>query len=127
MKILVSVVLLFLTLFANNIQTLRPSPYQFVKITMGHNKPTFLEVGSDNCPGCIKMGKKLYQVKNIHPEYQLHYINIEGDRQTADELQVNIIPTQIIYDSHAKEIYRHVGVLEDRELYQVLQKYGFEK
>lgn len=126
MKILIVSVLCIVSLFAND-ETLKASPYQFVKITMGHGKPTFLEVGSEHCLGCIAMGKKLYLVKNEHQNYQMHYIDVEDDAQTASELQVSIIPTQIIYDKNAKEVYRHVGVLKDEELSGVFQKYGFSK
>ena len=40
-------------------------------------------------------------------------------------MKIMMIPTQIIYDARGKEVYRHVGVLEDDTLNGLLKKYGF--
>ena len=118
--------LLNLSVFANE-GTISETPYNFAKIYIGHGQPYFLEIGSDHCPSCITMGKTLYTVKKENPQYNIMYINVGNDRTTAQQLKVQMIPTQIIYDAHGKEVYRHVGKLDEIELDEIFEKYNFNK
>ncbi len=105
---------------------LKETPYVYVKSSIGKGKPYFLEIGSDSCRSCIVMGKLLYKVKQKHSGYQIAYINVKKERHVAQELQVRMIPTQIIYDKSGSEVYRHIGPLGTQELLGLFTKYGFE-
>ena len=104
---------------------LAQTPYAQAKTLLGKGKPVFFEVGSDTCRSCRKMGKKLYTLTEAHPDYVVKFINVKEEREAAIELKMMMIPTQIIFDASGKEVYRHVGVLEDDELNELLKKYGF--
>jgi len=71
------------------------------------------------------MGKKLYTLSQTHPDYLIYFINVKKERDTAIALRIMMIPTQIIFDQKGKEVYRHVGILEDAELEKVLKAYKF--
>ena len=104
---------------------LAKTPYAQAKTLLGKGKPVFFEVGSDTCRSCRKMGKKLYTLTEAHPEYLIRFINVKEEREAATDMKIMMIPTQIIFDANGKELYRHVGVLEDDELNGLLKKYGF--
>ena len=123
------VLLLLLTAFALSASAdepmLKATPYVYVKSSIGKGKPYFLEIGSDSCRSCIIMGKLLYKVKQRHQGYQIAFINVQKERHVAQELQVRMIPTQIIYDKKGSEVYRHIGPLGTDELLGLFKKYGF--
>jgi len=104
---------------------LKESQYKYVAQSIGKGKPYFLEVGSDSCYSCQKMGKMLYKVVQKHPEYNIHFINVKQERNAAYTMQIRMIPTQIIYDKKGKEVYRHIGILSSGELKSLLQQYLF--
>ena len=126
MKLLITVFLMF---FATHViaeeQMLKESKYKYVKQSIGKGKPYFLELGSDSCHSCKVMGSMLYKVSQKHPEYNIHFINVKKDRQAASDLNIMMIPTQIIYDKGGKEVYRHIGVLSGNELNNLFKEYLF--
>ncbi|MDH4944016.1 thioredoxin family protein [Sulfurimonas sp. C5] len=106
-------------------QMLQESKYKYVEMSIGKGKPFFLEVGAESCHSCVIMGKMLYKVTKKHPEYNIHFINVQKERDAAYELKVRMIPTQIIFDKNGKEVYRHIGVLGTEELNKLFQTYSF--
>ena len=121
---LILVTLFTLTLNADE-QTISDTPYNFVKLNIGHGKPHFIELGSEKCPACKVMGKTLYKAKKENPNYNISYVNISKDRSFATELGIQMIPTQIVYDAKGEEVYKHVGKLSEDELLEVFKKYQF--
>lgn len=126
MKFIVAVFLLFFTsmTFAEE-HMIKESPYKQVQQSIGKGKPYFLEVGSNSCRSCKIMGSRLHQITQEHPEYNIHFINVQKERDAASILKIMMIPTQIIYDKEGKEVYRHIGLLSEDELVQLFITYQF--
>lgn len=126
MKFIVAVFLVFFTsmTFAED-HMIKESPYKQVKQSIGKGKPYFLEVGSNSCRSCKIMGSMLHKIIQEHPEYNIHFINVQKERDAASILNIMMIPTQIIYDKEGKEVYRHIGLLSDDELAQLFITYQF--
>lgn len=126
MKILLTLWILFSAqLLLANETMLKESQFKYVKQSIGKGKPYFLELGAESCHSCQIMGATLYKVKQEHPEYNIHFINVKKERRVAHELQVMMIPTQIIYDKNGKEVYRHIGILGTNELSKLLEENKF--
>ncbi|MFT7005425.1 MAG: thioredoxin 1 [Sulfurimonas sp.] len=104
---------------------LKESQYEYVKESVGKGQPYFLEVGSDSCRSCQVMSAKLYEVTLKNPEFNIHFINVKKDRDAAHQLEIRMIPTQIIYDEKGKEVYRHIGILETDELSELFKTHKF--
>ncbi|MFK5938454.1 MAG: thioredoxin family protein [Sulfurimonas sp.] len=123
------ITLITITLFTLNIYateaSISESPYNFVKLNIGHGKPHLIELGSEKCPACKIMGRTLYKAKKENPNFNISYINISKDRSVATSFGVQMIPTQIIFDKNGVEAYRHVGKLSRDELLEVFKKYQF--
>ncbi len=113
-----------ITLLAQT-DSLSPTPYQFAKMYIGHGQPYFLEIGAKSCPSCKTMGHTLYSIKKENPNFNILYIDVGNDREIAQKLGVQMIPTQIIYDAKGAEVYRHIGKLNEIELDEVFEKYQF--
>lgn len=114
---------LFIVTCSASKQMLIETPYVYVQPIIGQGKAVFLEVGSDSCYSCQKMGQMLYKVKKQHPSYQIFFINVKRERQVAYKLGIQMIPTQLIFDAKGDEIYRHIGVLSSEQLTSLLHKY----
>lgn len=124
MKFFMSIFLTFF-MWSAYAEMLQASKFKDVKQGIGKAEPYFLEIGSESCRSCQKMGVLLYDVKHKHPEYNVHFIDVRKERESAYELKVRMIPTQIIYDADGKEVYRHIGGLSSKELQLLLKKYKF--
>jgi len=126
MRLIIIVFLVFFTSAAFCADhRLKESPYKQVQQSIGKGKPSFLEVGSDSCHSCKVMGSRLYTISLKHPEYNIHFINVQKEREAASRLGIMMIPTQIIYDKEGKEVYRHIGLLSEDELAELLATYTF--
>lgn len=121
--VMVFMTTLFMFQAIANEPMLKESSYKSVAENIGKGKANFLEIGSDSCHSCQKMGRMLYKVILEHPEYNIYFINVKKERSVARLLGVRMIPTQIIYDKNGKEVYRHIGVLSASELNSLLQKH----
>ena len=117
-------ILLSLDAIANG-HMLKETQYKYVEQSIGKGKPYFLELGSDSCYSCKVMGELLYKVSQKHPEYNIYFINVKKERDVALQLEIRMIPTQIIYDKNGKEVYRHIGLLREAELADLFKKYLF--
>ena len=117
--------LLFTTQLLAEQAMLRATPYKYVQQAIGKGKPHFIELGSDSCHSCKIMGKQLYRIKQKNPAFNIEFINVKREREAAYEFKIRMIPTQIIYDVRGKEVYRHIGLLADKELKDLFRKYNF--
>ncbi len=119
--VLILGVLLSVTLFAEEAM-LKETKFTQVLQQITKHKKTFIEVGSDSCHSCQKMGRLLYKIKQQHPEYPIYFVNVHKERNAAYRLRVQMIPTQIILDNKGYEIYRHVGILPKKEIHTLFQQ-----
>ena len=96
----------------------------FVKVLreIPKHKKTFIEVGSEHCHACQKMGKLLYKIKQEHPDYPIFFVDVSKEREAAYRMQVRMIPTQIVVDSQGNEVYRHIGVLDAGSVVRILNE-----
>lgn len=127
MKLFIALITAFLTLTAlADEPMLKETAYVYVKSSIGKGKPHFVEVGSESCHSCKVMGKLLYKVKQKYPSYNINFVNVKKERQAAYELQIRMIPTQLIFDKEGKEVYRHVGALATDDLLELFKTYKFD-
>lgn len=127
MRFFITVLLTFLTLNAlADEPMLKETAYVYVKSSIGKGKPHFVEVGSESCQSCKIMGKLLYKVAKKYPSYNINFVNVKKERQAAYDLQIRMIPTQLIFDKEGREVYRHVGVLATNDLLELFKTYKFD-
>lgn len=85
---------------------------------------TFLEFGAVGCAPCKKMEKEMETIrKDFTGKVNVRFINLskKWNNDWADYFEIQTIPTQVILDSHGKEIYRHIGYIPADELKKVFK------
>jgi thioredoxin 1 len=120
MKLFALLATLSLSLLATELQ---PHPYALVKPEIGKGQTVMLEVGSTKCQTCKDMGELLYNEMELKPERKIFFVNVGEERDAARALQIQMIPTQIVYDPSGKEIDRHIGGFTTDGLKKFLAKH----
>ena len=91
---------------------LESTPFVKVLGEIPKHKKTFIEVGSEHCHACQKMGRSLYKIKRKHPNYPIFFVDVSKEHEAVYRMKVRMIPTQIVVDSAGNEIFRHIGFLD---------------
>ncbi len=121
MQKLFSLVALASTLFSAELQ---PHPYALVKQEIGKGQTVMIEAGSTKCNACREMGELLYREKQLNPKRKIFFVDVGRERDAARAMQIQMIPTQIVYDKNGKEIDRHIGGFTTKGLKAFLAKHG---
>ncbi|OQX16693.1 MAG: hypothetical protein BWK76_11185 [Desulfobulbaceae bacterium A2] len=78
---------------------------------------TMVDLGAKTCVPCKMMEPIL---KELTAEYQgraaIVFIDVWEDRALGRQFGVQAIPTQIFFDRHGKEVYRHVGFFSKQDI-----------
>jgi thioredoxin 1 len=84
-------------------------------------RPTIAEFGAKTCTSCREMKVILDQVaQRTAGEANVLIIDITEDWQASQEYRIQMMPTQVFFDVHGKEIGRHIGKLSEAEVIEGL-------
>ena len=72
--------------------------------------PRLLDLGADKCIPCKMMAPILEQLKKEYAgRLQVDFIDVWKNPDAGKPYGIEMIPTQIFFDSSGKELFRHVG------------------
>jgi thioredoxin 1 len=108
-------------LFSNELHS---TPYTLVAKEIAKGKPIMIEVGSTQCYACQEMGKLLYSYMQKKLESKIFFVDVGKERESARALNIQMIPTQIVYNAQGREVGRHIGGMSAQELEAFLSKNG---
>ena len=78
---------------------------------------TMVDIGAKSCIPCKMMAPIL---EELEAEYkgraEVIFIDVWEDRSQGPRFGIQSIPTQIFYDKHGKEAYRHVGFMDKEKI-----------
>jgi thioredoxin 1 len=98
-----------------------------LKQSLTSGKPTLAEFGRGTCIPCKEMKPIL---ENLAIEYQdrmnVSIVSVDEYSDLTGYYKIMAIPTQIIFDSGGKEIYRHVGFWAKNQIVTQLGKLGIK-
>ena len=78
---------------------------------------TMLDFGSVTCIPCKMMAPILEELKvEYKGRAEIIFINVSKDQSQTKRFKVLVIPTQIFYDRHGEEVYRHSGFYSKEEM-----------
>jgi len=87
--------------------------------------PKLLDFGAGTCIPCKKMAPILQELSE---EYKgrvvIKIIEIYQERELTRANRIQLIPTQIFFDSKNKEVYRHVGFMDKEQIKKIFEKMG---
>jgi FKBP-type peptidyl-prolyl cis-trans isomerase 2 len=90
-------------------------------------KPTIAEFGRGTCIPCKQMKPIL---ENLALEYKdrlnVSIVSVDEYRDLTNHYQIMAIPTQIVFDSSGKEVFRHIGFWAKEDIIAQLNQIGIE-
>ena len=105
------------------VKSLAPVAFETFSDKIGQ-KAMMIEFGSLHCHSCQLMAKRLYKVKQAHPDAQIYFVDLYKNKELAKRFNIRVIPTQIYLDKNAKVIDRHMGTIEVKDLLKNLKEKG---
>lgn len=89
------------------------------------NLPRFLELGADQCVPCKMMQPVLEELRRDYSgQLQVDFIDVWKDPKQSQQYAILSIPTQIIFDSQGKEVFRHIGFFPKDQILKKFKELG---
>lgn len=92
---------------------------------LASGKPAVIDLGARACIPCKKMAPIL---ESLAGEYRgkasVLFIDVHGNQTAAKRFRVQMIPTQIFFDTRGKEVKRHVGFMDKADIIRELNALG---
>lgn len=86
---------------------------------------TLIDLGAGSCIPCKMMTPILERVKKrFEGRAEVIVIDLRYDRDQAPRFQVRAIPTQVFFDRQGREVYRHVGFMDEDAIVEQFAKMG---
>jgi thioredoxin 1 len=86
---------------------------------------TMVDLGADRCVPCKMMAPIIAKVKKDYEDRAaIIFLDVWKDTGLGKKFGIRAIPTQIFYDRDGKEVYRHLGFLDEKSIVAMLQKLG---
>lgn len=65
--------------------------------------------------------------KKYKDRLRVSFIDIKEEPEKAQEAKIELIPTQIFFNSEGKEVFRHQGFFSEEEIGKVIEEKGLVK
>ena len=88
---------------------------------------TMIDLGAKKCIPCKMMAPILVKMeKQFEGKAAIVFIDVWKYNEQARRFGIRTIPTQIFFNEDGKEIYRHVGFMDEKAIINQLKKMGVE-
>ena len=78
------------------------------------NMPTLLVLGTQSCPACSRMKPILEKIGRQYAEkVAVLPIDVGIHKQQMERFKVKAIPVEIFFTADGREIYRHLGFMDE--------------
>lgn len=96
-----------------------------IRQAFASGKPTVIDLGARTCIPCRKMAPILESLSGAYRgKAGVLFIDVHENQAAAERFRVVMIPTQIFFDAKGREVKRHVGFMEKRDIVKELQGLG---
>lgn len=90
--------------------------------------PIVMKIGRTTCIPCRQMSKLLSQMKpKLEGKANVEIVDIDEDPDAVKRYNVTGIPVTIFFDVSGNEVYRQIGLLEEKEINNWLAVAGMKK
>jgi thioredoxin 1 len=87
--------------------------------------PRFLELGADKCVPCKMMQPVLEELRREYPgKLQVDFVDVWKDPTQSQKYGILGIPTQILFDTHGNEVFRHSGFFPKDQILKKFEELG---
>ena len=88
---------------------------------------TMIDLGADKCIPCKMMAPIMAKMeKRYEGKAAIVFIDVWKHNEQARRFSIRAIPTQIFYNENGKEVYRHVGFMNEKAIVNQLKKMGVD-
>ncbi len=103
----------------------RPAAFPSAGAVAAVAKPRLLELGSLRCQSCLEMAKVLAALRaSQDAKLQVDFIDVFEQPEATERYKISLIPTQILYDSAGREIFRHTGYFSHDDILTKFRELG---
>jgi len=89
--------------------------------------PRLVDLGSDRCRSCLAMVPVLEALTNGYEgRLEVLFIDVWKEPMEAERYGVQLIPTQIFFDSGGNELFRHEGFFSKEDILAKWKDLGFK-
>jgi len=89
--------------------------------------PKLVDLGADKCIPCKMMAPILESLKQEYAgRMDVQFIDVWKNPEAGKRFGVEMIPTQIFYDSRGKELYRHTGFFGKEDILAKWEELGVD-
>ena len=88
---------------------------------------TMIDLGAKKCIPCKMMAPILVKMeKQFEGKAAIVFIDVWEHNEQARRFGIRAIPTQIFFNEDGKEVFRHVGFMDEKAITKQLKKMGVE-
>ena len=89
--------------------------------------PRLVDLGAGNCIPCRKMAPILEELKGDYAgRMEVEFIDVWKNPEAGKAYGIELIPTQIFYDSSGREVFRHVGFFGKEDILAEWKQLGLD-
>ena len=93
--------------------------------TAGTGLPRLVDLGAGKCIPCKMMAPILEELKKEYVgSLDVVFIDVWQDRSAGQKYGIQLIPTQIFFDSSGKELFRHEGFFAKEDILKKWDELG---
>ncbi len=97
------------------------------KKAVTNGKPLLVDFGANSCIPCRQLRPILKEIDQEHAgKAKILVIDVYKYQNLAKEYKIQLLPTLVFFDPKGKEVFRHVGVLDKKEIVEKLKEIGME-
>jgi thioredoxin 1 len=86
---------------------------------------TMIDLGAKKCIPCKMMAPIMEKMEKVYKgKAAIVFIDVWENGEPARRFGIRAIPTQIFFNREGKEVYRHVGFMNEEAIIAQLQKMG---
>ena len=98
-----------------------------VNRALSSGKPSVIDLGARTCVQCKKMAPILESLANEYwGKAGVLFIDVHQDNAAAERFRIQMIPTQIFFDTKGKEVKRHIGFMDKAAIVKELKAAGLK-
>jgi thioredoxin 1 len=119
-------VVLFMALLAAAAGTFVASAGEFDNIP-AKGMPTLVVLGTPSCPPCIRMKPILEKIAKQYAEKAAVIpIDVGIHKDQMARFNVKAIPVEVFFNADGREVYRHLGFMDEKTILDHFKKIGVE-
>lgn len=89
--------------------------------------PRLVDLGSGKCIPCKMMAPILEELKKEYQgKFKVEFLDVWQIQGIAEQYGIQVIPTQIFYDTTGKELFRHEGFYSKEDILNKWKELGIQ-